>query len=330
MGNIWLLDLPDVISESGVNTRTAKGWETRSRGSGGYDAVWGIGTHHTASQTTPENDMGWMWYNTNNGARPIGAVYLDREGIAWVGAAGATNTQGLGGPVYASKGVIQKDMGNRYMLSIEAANNGRGEVWSSKQIEAYEKMMAGMCVKYGLKSTDIFSHATWAPGRKVDPSGPTPSRPTWGGTSGNNTWRDSEVSSSVQRRINEFNQHIIPGGPMAVHFFGPVRVLDTRIDPNYKRPLNTGETIYVLPHKDLPKTAKGLIVNITAVNAQGPNFLTAWSGKTSRPNVSNLNTYEKGQTTPNLAFVELGDYLTFKLYSEKGGHVLVDVQGYLT
>jgi hypothetical protein len=329
MGNIWLLDLPDVISKYSVSVKTVKGWETRSRSSGGYDGLWGIGTHHTASNATPENDMNWMWFSSSNNAKPIGALYIDREGVCWIGAAGATNTQGAGGPVQTSRGTIPENMGNRYILSIEAANNGRGEVWPNKQIDAYERVLASLCSAYGLQTTDIISHARWSPRRKVDPSGPTPLRPTWGGTSGNATWSDREVSLTVKKRIDDFQNNIKPGGPMNTHLFGPVRILDTRTDSSYKRPLNAGETIYLPPHKDLPKNAKALLLNVTAVNAQGQNFLTLWSGKGGRPKVSNLNTYEKGQTVGNMAIVQLGDFNTFALYSEKGGHVIIDIQGYL-
>ena len=96
MGGVWLHDLPYVIAAAGIPHRTWPGWETRSRSSGGYDAVWALGVHHTASSTTPDNDCSYMWQNSPD--RPIGTMLLDRAGLVTVGAAGATNTQGKGGP----------------------------------------------------------------------------------------------------------------------------------------------------------------------------------------------------------------------------------------
>ncbi|WP_218214598.1 hypothetical protein, partial [Ursidibacter maritimus] len=72
------------------------GWETRSRSTGGYDNILAIGTHHTASTTSPDSDCSYMWGGSPD--EPIGAVLLDRTDEVTIGAAGATNTQGKGGP----------------------------------------------------------------------------------------------------------------------------------------------------------------------------------------------------------------------------------------
>jgi hypothetical protein len=192
MGSIWLTHLPDMLADAGVRVATYKGWEKRARSSGGYDDVRAIALHHTASSASPANDMAYMWENASDG--PIGAIYLDRTGLFTVGAAGATNTMGKGGPLSTSGGTIPLDKGNLYMVAIESANNGVGETWPGAQIDAYIKGVHGLCESLGLAHSDVFSHAGYCqpscPGRKIDPRGPTPSHPNLGGSSGQVTWPD--------------------------------------------------------------------------------------------------------------------------------------------
>ena len=70
----------------------------------------GIVVHHTASSTSTYNDTNYMWNNAPS--KPVGAIYLARNGEIVVGAAGATNCAGLGGPYTTSKGTIAKDTAN--------------------------------------------------------------------------------------------------------------------------------------------------------------------------------------------------------------------------
>lgn len=170
MGAIWLVDLADIVNDAGIACRTWKGWETRSRKSGGYEQLWAVFVHHTASNASPDNDCRYMWENATD--RPIGALYLARDGTVTVGAAGATNTQGKGGPCKTSKGTIPADQGNTYGLAVEAANAGTGEAWPTVQQDTYLTLCAALCAAYGLNvATDICSHWEWTPGRKIDPAG---------------------------------------------------------------------------------------------------------------------------------------------------------------
>jgi len=177
MGSIWLHDLPDVLTDAGVRVRLWDGWETRARSSGGYDAVYAVFAHHTASKTAPDNDCSYMWNGSPD--RPVGAVLLDRTGLVTIGAAGATNCQGKGGPWTLSTGTIPLDKGNAYGVAIEAANNGIGEGWPTAQVDAYVFTVAAMCEAWGLDpNRDVLAHFEWVepscPGRKVDPVGPSP------------------------------------------------------------------------------------------------------------------------------------------------------------
>ena len=167
MGNIWLLSMPEVLRSAGLDVDEYNGWQTRSRASGGYDALHGVELHHTASDTTPENDMGYMWRNAPTA--PIGALYIARDAKVTVGAAGATNTSGRGGPM----GPIRKDEANRSVISIEAGNNGVGEVWPDEQQEAYLIAVNALVRAYGLDFgvPGVHAHFEWAPGRKIGPAG---------------------------------------------------------------------------------------------------------------------------------------------------------------
>lgn len=177
MGAIWLRELPDVVAAAGVDYRLWPGWETRGRSSGGYDAVYAVFAHHTASDTTPDNDCHWEWEASDD--RPIGAMHLDRNGRVTIGAAGATNCQGKGGPWSLSRGTIPLDKGNTYGIAIEAANNGVGEPWPQDQTDAYVALVAALCDYRGLDPRrDVLAHFEWVqpscPGRKIDPAGPSP------------------------------------------------------------------------------------------------------------------------------------------------------------
>jgi hypothetical protein len=85
-------------------------------------------------------------------------------------AAGATNTNGKGGPYRVSRGVVPVDQMNTYAVSIEAANDGVGEHWPVAQIDAYFTLSNALTAALGLDPTDVCTHAVWAPTRKIDPA----------------------------------------------------------------------------------------------------------------------------------------------------------------
>lgn len=174
---VWLLDLPDCCRAAGLTVKLFDGWETRSRSSGGYDDVLGVGYHHDASSSTSNdnNTDAYGWLNAQD--KPIGAMRLHRDGVLVIGAAGATNTMGKGGPCPCSKGTVPLDRGNQNLIAIEAANNGVGETWPKVQVDAYVALVGGLCKWYGLDpNRDIFGHFDYVafscPSRKIDPAGP--------------------------------------------------------------------------------------------------------------------------------------------------------------
>jgi hypothetical protein len=168
MGKYWLTSLPDVLHNAGLSVSTYNGWEARARSTGGYDGVFAVQVHHTASSSSPDGDMSYMWEGSPD--RPVGAIYLARDGHLTVGAAGATNTSGKGGPRQTAHGTIPLDSANKFVISIEAANNGVGEQWPEAQVDAYVRAVAALNAAYGLSVGDAHAHFEWTD-RKIDPAG---------------------------------------------------------------------------------------------------------------------------------------------------------------
>lgn len=92
-------------------------------------------------------------------------LYLARSGKVWVMAAGATNTNGKGGPIDN----VPADSMNTYAVGVEAANNGVGEIWPTVQQDCYLILVRALQAGYGM--IHCRAHVEWAPGRKIDPAG---------------------------------------------------------------------------------------------------------------------------------------------------------------
>jgi len=199
VGQIWLTSLPDVLRNAGLVVDTYPGWETRARSTGGYDDILGVQVHHTASNASPASDMAYMWDGSPD--RPVGAIYLARDGRVTVGAAGATNTSGKGGPMNTSRGTIPLDAANRYVISIEAANAGTGEPWPIAQQQAYVIMVEALCSAYGLQTVygDVHAHFEWT-SRKIDPAGES------NYASGGNKWN----MDAFRQDVHDAGPHIPP------------------------------------------------------------------------------------------------------------------------
>jgi peptidoglycan hydrolase-like protein with peptidoglycan-binding domain len=255
MGAVWLHDTPKFLQKYNVRFQTYPGWETRSRRSGGLQQVRAVGTHHTASGAAPANQMAWMWSNSPD--RPIGNIFIARDGLVTLGAAGAANTQGRGGPISTSKGMIPKDQGNLYFVAIEAANNGVGQEWPDAQMQAYIRVCAALCDQFGLKPlTDIISHWEYVlpsqPNRKIDPAGPTPSMPDIGGTTGARRWTDANFRKRVSdlMKQTQVTPAPAPAPPKPVPPFNPLNGLygdwPTRPNKATLRRNNKGDAVRYL------------------------------------------------------------------------------------
>lgn len=166
----YITELADVLRGAGLAVIEYGEWWTRARGSGGYAAgrPWCVAWHHTASSASPESDAAYI--ATGAPDAPLANLLVDRDGVVWVLAAGCTNTNGTGGPLTFSRGTVPADSMNTYAVGMEIANNGVGESYTAAQIAAAFAASLAICASEALEPTDAFTHAEYAPSRKIDPA----------------------------------------------------------------------------------------------------------------------------------------------------------------
>jgi hypothetical protein len=208
MGVLYYDDMADVLRRAGLTVEEDPGWERRARSSGGFaSAPLGIQWHHTASQTSPQNDVAWMAHNSDDA--PIGNGLIARDGVVWLIAGGAANTAGKGGPVTMSRGVVPLDSGNSTTWAWEVANSGVGEPWPQVQIDAYFAASNAANERFGNKPSDVFTHAIgtgngWTD-RKVDPATAAAVQGPWKprSVSGSGTWSLDDIRAECNRRAGD-------------------------------------------------------------------------------------------------------------------------------
>lgn len=120
----------------------------------------------------------------------------------------------------------------------------------------------------------------------------------------------------------------------------PCRIIDTRPEPAFNvgdrsTPLGGGETHTVSAHGDngrctgIPSEATGLSLNVTAVDATMPTFLTIWPTGEPQPDASSLNPTPGQPPMPNAVTTGLSGDGDFDVYNLQGEvHVIADVNGY--
>jgi hypothetical protein len=130
----------------------------------------------------------------------------------------------------------------------------------------------------------------------------------------------------------------ISSGPRTVFVpITPCRILDTRASSQVgprNTPLGAAETYTVAGRGTsgqctIPDNAAGLALNVTAVGASLPTFLTVW-GDGARPDASSLNPGPGQPPTPNAVTTDLTDAGgQFNVFNLQGNvDVLADVVGY--
>lgn len=114
------------------------------------------------------------------------------------------------------------------------------------------------------------------------------------------------------------------------------RLIDTRPVPNRVGIIGTfsdDDTNVVSAHGSrgdctIPTEAVGLSLNVTAVNATAPTYLTVWPDGV-RPTASNLNPGPGQRPAPNAVVTPVTDSGTFNVYNRAGDvDVIIDVNGY--
>jgi hypothetical protein len=166
----YLTDLADVLRAAGLTVIEVDGWKTRARSSGGYAAgrPTHVIVHHTASPQRTDGQRDVDYIVSGSPVKPVANIYTDRQGVVWVCAAGATNTNGRGGPLVG----VPADAMNLYAISNEIANNGIGEPYPAVQQQSVLTSSAAICLAYGIDVHNVRGHFEWT-SRKIDPSGPS-------------------------------------------------------------------------------------------------------------------------------------------------------------
>ncbi len=187
MGAIYLTEMANVLRAAGLTVVEEPDWQFRSRSSGGFDfnplaVFW----HHTASNTSAQNDVAYMTYNSD--VAPIANIYPADDGRVYVMAGGATNTNGKGNSKSFSRGTVPADQANSHVVGMEIGNSGVGENYTQAQLDAAFIASNAINAWLGNQPDDVMTHQDYAPDRKIDPA--TASAAAAGG------WGPDSVTSS--------------------------------------------------------------------------------------------------------------------------------------
>jgi hypothetical protein len=114
----------------------------------------------------------------------------------------------------------------------------------------------------------------------------------------------------------------------------PVRVLDTRdgtgVAGQRQGPLGAGQVteLVVTGTAGVPAGGVGaVVVNLTATQAPGPGYVTAYPCGEPRPYASNIN-FTRGVDTPNQVTVKVGDGGKVCFFASTQTHLLADLSGW--
>ena len=116
----------------------------------------------------------------------------------------------------------------------------------------------------------------------------------------------------------------------------PARLLDTRpaatVDGQQsnvgRRTAASTSEVQVAGRGNVPTDAVAANVNVVAINAAAPGFLTLYPCGSARPEASTLN-YATGQTIANGATIKLGTGGKICVYSDQATDLIVDVTGFI-
>ncbi len=115
----------------------------------------------------------------------------------------------------------------------------------------------------------------------------------------------------------------------------PSRLLETRTEygqvgyTGAKPTANQVIELQVTGRGNVPATGVAAVaLNITATDATAPGFVTVWACGTTRPNASNLNLEQAGQTIPNLVITGMSSNGRVCISTQSGAHLIADVQGW--
>ena len=157
--------------------------------------------HHTAGNGDAWGDARYQCHVA--AAKPVSNITID-ENVCLILAAGATNTNGSGSnsPMRFSRGTIARDDANRRVIGVEICNNGVGEPYAERLIDAMFALSNTLNARCGNQPADVCTHQHYAPERKVDPSTANAVQGAWRPRSCNSagSWNVEDLRAECQRR----------------------------------------------------------------------------------------------------------------------------------
>ena len=160
-----LMGLPQILRDYGLDVIETDGWKTR--GDEFADTPKVVVAHHTASNAHSGNmpTLPTLIHGRPDLPGPLSQVGLARDATVYVVASGKANHAGPGKWLDVTTSSLT--------VGIEAENNGLGEPWPRRQVDAYDRVCAAMLDLLDSDSTYLCGHLEWAlpPGRKIDPVG---------------------------------------------------------------------------------------------------------------------------------------------------------------
>lgn len=254
MGSYFLRELPEYFDAGGLDVHVLPGYDTRSRSTGGFDphipAPVGMALHHTAGGPGMDGLAHALYGAMNHISKPIDNFSIGRAGTLFCDAAGASNTEGQGGPLgpwLPGPG----NYANPRVIGLEICNNGVGEPYPDPQQDAIF-LYSVLLYMYGIKHWGwedsvpwyrLFAHFEWAPTRKIDPAGPS----RW------TDWDDRYLRWDMDRfrlevrlEIARRNAIDVPSQPTT-----PPVVIQPQPQPDQSQPQPAinGDDMYVLKYK---------------------------------------------------------------------------------
>lgn len=173
---IWLTDLADRLRKDGLTVVEVPGWKTRGYAAQGFYDVAGVLHHHTATNRAAFTNSNMPTLNLLVGGRsdlpgPLCNLGFGRDGTVYVIAAGWANHAGRG----RAPG-IPNDMGNGYLIGIEAESSGVAPWdWTKDQLRVWPYLAASLEDNYLLKRAPELrlqlGHKEYSTEGKIDPAG---------------------------------------------------------------------------------------------------------------------------------------------------------------
>lgn len=157
----YLTNLAAVARRTGFPVVEQWGW--RSRGHGPMGEVRSVICHHDAARQPPDTFNTVVQNGHGSLPGPLAQFALRRDGTIHVVAAGLS--------YHAGANVNPSLYGNSHAIGIEAGNDGVGEPWPARQLQAYYALCAELCKEFGLPVSRVRGHKEIAPQRKIDPHG---------------------------------------------------------------------------------------------------------------------------------------------------------------